>query len=330
MPHARVGFTLIELLLVVAIVALLVALLLPALNAARETARLSHCTNNLKQVSLAALQHESAQGAFPSSGWGWGWQGDPNGGYGPKQPGGWAYNILEYLEHGDVRQAGSRLHGDRRIEARTLAFKQPISEFICPTRREARAYPVGPIGDNLAANFQGCGTNSGCLLARSDYQANSGSTAAGTEYGPVNQHADKVAAFNWGLEQTQNGVMYQRSAVRIAQIADGTTKTYLVGEKYLNPDHYTGGHNFQDNQGAYVGHDNDMNGYAGNGNTLFPPVRDKTGVVLNWNFGSAHPNVWNVSFCDGSVHSIDYSIEGAIHLAGSGRHDLQGGAQRAK
>src|SRR5579864_8117659 len=100
------GFTLVELLVVITIIGILVGLLLPAVNAAREAGRNTTCQNNLKNLGLAALNHEHAHGFFPTGGWGSQWVGDPDAGYGITQPGGWLYCILPYMDGQNLHDLG--------------------------------------------------------------------------------------------------------------------------------------------------------------------------------------------------------------------------------
>ena len=137
--HIR-GFTLIELLVVIAIIAMLVTLLLPAVQAAREAARRTQCINHLKQIGLGSLNHESAHGFLPSGGWGFGWIGDPDRGYGLRQPGGWMYNILAFIEQGDLHDIGKGLpQKQKELALGQQLATTPVSFYSCPSRRDAIA-----------------------------------------------------------------------------------------------------------------------------------------------------------------------------------------------
>src|SRR5262245_519160 len=104
------GFTLVELLVVIAIIGVLVALLLPAVQAAREAARRTDCSNNLKQIGLALQNYHGAKGCFPS---GYTSAVDPAGN--DTGPGwGWAAAILPYTEEKVLHQL---IQLDQPIEA---------------------------------------------------------------------------------------------------------------------------------------------------------------------------------------------------------------------
>ena len=93
----------------VTIIAMLVVLLLPAVQAAREAARRVTCTNHLKQLGLAILNHESAHAHLPTNGWGYQWVGDPDRGFAEQQPGGWIFNVLPFVEESGVHDLAANL-----------------------------------------------------------------------------------------------------------------------------------------------------------------------------------------------------------------------------
>src|SRR5262249_4060955 len=101
------GFTLIELLVVIAIIAVLIGLLLPAVQKVRESSNRIKCANNLKQMGLAALNHESTYKRFPGGGWGERWVGEPDRGTGNSQPGGWIYQLMLFIEQDNLASWGA-------------------------------------------------------------------------------------------------------------------------------------------------------------------------------------------------------------------------------
>ena len=87
-----------ELLVVIAIIGVLVGLLLPAIQAAREAGRRLTCSSHLKQLALGMIVHENSLKFFPTGGWGCQWTGDADRGFDKRQPGGWTYNVLPFIE----------------------------------------------------------------------------------------------------------------------------------------------------------------------------------------------------------------------------------------
>ncbi|MBI81919.1 MAG: prepilin-type cleavage/methylation domain-containing protein, partial [Planctomycetaceae bacterium] len=145
-PQRR-GFTLVELLVVISIIAILIALLLPAVQAARESARLIHCRNNLKQLAITWFNFEAAHQMYPGGGWYYGVAGDADCGVGRMQPGGWIFRLLPYLEQRALHDMGQGLtHSDNwqeKLYAHGRRYVIPVPTLSCPTRRDSRMVEVG-------------------------------------------------------------------------------------------------------------------------------------------------------------------------------------------
>ncbi len=321
--NRKAGFTLVELLVVITIIGILISLLLPAVQGARESARRVTCANNLKQLSLACLQHMEAQGHLPTGGWGW--AGDADRGFTKKQPGGWHYNILPWIEQQalhDLGKTGGTSGTDPNAEPeaeRAQCLETPLAMFHCPTRRAAVAYPFTHGSDFVNADRPD-------VIGRSDYAANAGDgTSAVNPRGPNSlQAGDSWTDEEWnqntpGTADDATGVIFRRSEVQSGHIRDGQSNTYLVGERYLDPDHYLDGDACDNDQGWNLGYDYDVNRWTGLGDY---PAQDRPGWTgCQTRFGSAHVSGFHMAFCDGSVRSISFAIDRETHRRLGNRKD---------
>jgi prepilin-type N-terminal cleavage/methylation domain-containing protein len=313
----RRGFTLVELLVVIAIIGVLVALLLPAVQAARESARRTQCKNNLRQIGLGALNHEETLGFYPSGGWGFSWIGDPDRGYGRDQPGGWMYSLLDYIEEGGLRQIGAGLaEGIERRLALNETTQIPIETFGCPSRRQAAAFQFKAWDPWQNANASVLQRASG-VTARGDYAFNSGDFGD-ADFGPPSYAAVDSGQYAWNEElgSLVTGIAFQRSEVSIRQVADGTTKTYMCGEKFLDAAQYETGEDWGDDASYFTGVDHDSLRWTDD-----VPAQDQAGLLAPRIFGSAHPAAFHMVMCDGSVQSIAYGVDRSVHRVLGNRLD---------
>ncbi|MDG2470038.1 MAG: DUF1559 domain-containing protein [Pirellulaceae bacterium] len=297
------GFTLVELLVVIAIIGVLIGMTMPAVQSVRAAARRTVCMNQAKQLAIACLMHESSMRSLPANGWFYRFAADPRAGFGADQPGGWHYNILPWIEQGNLRDLGSG-GTDAEVKAimTTEVIPRVVATFVCPSRPSV---PISP-----GWNFQNMGTP--IAFGRSDYACNSGNK-------PNNNSG-------YFLGNDSSGVIYGRLSTELRDIQDGTTNTYLLGERYLNPDFYTQRGDPDNDQGWTVGNDTDVFRttdlptdpaiYA----SKYKPRKDTAGLSVRNAFGGPH-TVFNMARCDGSVHGINYHIDPETHFRLGNRED---------
>ena len=343
----RSGLTLVELLVVIAIIGVLVGLLLPAVQAAREAARRTSCQSNLKQMALGSLVHEQAYGFLPTGGWGWKWVGDPDRGFDKKQTGGWAFNLLPFVEQQQIRDMGRGLQdASAKADQAVIRLSTPLAIFNCPSRRAASLWPVKSGQQFRVTSVPTVESRRLEKVIRGDYAANMGSgngpflyQGGGSE--STTQDGDSATDQEWiewyydafSPPQAPNGVIFRRSMIRQRDIADGTTNTYLLGEKYMDPAAMANGTDEGDDQCLYSGHDRDVVRVG-----FSPPYPDTRGLDIYSlypttadtdpkpiAFGSAHPGSCGMVMADGSVRTTDYGIAASVHQGLASRNDGQVG-----
>jgi prepilin-type N-terminal cleavage/methylation domain-containing protein/prepilin-type processing-associated H-X9-DG protein len=284
------GFTLVELLVVITIIGILIALLLPAVQAAREAARRTQCTNNIKQISLGALLHEQTYGILPDGGEAYGAVRTITGGMiatAPKQYWCWCYQILPYIEQQGLWEQMDNLK----------VMKTVVPSYCCPTRT-VRIIDISSITTwSLGPRAMG------------DYAGNSGTDKTGSVsngWGMAGNGKDGV------IVRRPNGTKDRSSPITLAYITDGTSNTLLFGEKCLNVG-LMGQHQTDDDSGWVDGWDwdNERWGYVApqadwaNGD---PAVSDSGYAYMHQAFGSSHSGGFNASLCDGSVKMISFNV----------------------
>jgi prepilin-type N-terminal cleavage/methylation domain-containing protein/prepilin-type processing-associated H-X9-DG protein len=327
------GFTLVELLVVITIIGILIALLLPAIQAAREAARRAQCTNNLKQIGTGCLNHEAAYKFFPTGGWGPAFVGDPDRGAGKRQPGGWIFCILPYIEQEALYNLGQGGNSTAKIEANARRMATAVSTFVCPSRRFVMPLPDTCSGCTPRIYGPPFATRKKLGEARTCYASCVGDTDILYDWyrQPGTYSEGDDPAHQWfapGVVPSLTGVMYLCSQTTMAMIQDGSSNTYLAGEKCIDPDHYVDGQDGGDDWSMYTGTQDDVGRSVGHydaSNVFVPsrPAQDTPGLDGSLCFGGPHSGGFNMVFSDGSVRSISYSIDGETHRRLGNREDGQ-------
>jgi prepilin-type N-terminal cleavage/methylation domain-containing protein/prepilin-type processing-associated H-X9-DG protein len=288
----RSAFTLVELLVVIAIIGVLVALLLPAVQMAREAARRTQCANHLKQLGLAAHNFTDVRGFLPPSR-------VSNDSTDANQNWlTWAVIMLPYVEQQNYYTQWDLTKAYEQHPETVTRNAVPV--YFCPSRRRpTQAFSTettSPAPSGGLSDFASCGGRG----------ANDGVNANGVE----NQYAHgAMICARWSMSPSPLRVADWKGLVRLAVITDGTSNTFLIGEKQVrrttkfgkgeDRSVYTAGN--LNNARRFAGIDRKTNEkYKLDGYTAAEIVQG----VDNQAFGSLHPGTVQFVMCDGSVRGV--------------------------
>jgi prepilin-type N-terminal cleavage/methylation domain-containing protein/prepilin-type processing-associated H-X9-DG protein len=315
------GFTLIELLVVIAIIAVLVSLLLPAVQQAREAARRTQCKNNLKQIALAALNYESSYGCFPGGSYSATGAANNCGGtanYWATYPENFScfVRMLPYFDQQPLYDSIDFNHCSASADNIAICGVQ-IPSLICPT--DTMNEPV---------QFPASRSSFGVSPGWSFNEAPALFPAPATNFTQAfTSYAGNAGTFTFGFSNLMsksvlmqfNGVIYNDSTVKIKDVTDGTSNTFLFGEHskdqlfLLDPTYAVSDNSWQ--SGRWY-------------DTLFATLYPlNMGFGNQWiansgyydptTAGSLHRGGAQFAFCDGSVKFINNSINSWSFAAGN-------------
>lgn len=279
----RRAFTLVELLVVIAIIGILVGVLLPAVQAARESARRMQCQNNLKQQGLAFLNFESTNKAFPPR----------RHTTSPKH--GWGPYLLSYMEQKPLGDAYD-LEQDFYSPQNQPLIRIPLSVFQCPSTP----------GERLITIIDQANNPTGAVGAASDYfTANS----VDAYWWPAAQRAAAADTVNCPALKDNE---YQP----LASITDGLSNTLLVAEFAGRPSHWikrrrqptNAGLRWANWWGPWAAYNSSIfKTWSADGQSPGDPCT--VNCNNNWGIYAFHPSGANILLCDGSVHFISESLD---------------------
>ena len=282
----RSGFTLIELLVVIAIIAILIALLLPAVQQARESARRTQCQNNLKQVALAVHNFEDAKKTLPSSRLG-------------PQHATWFVQILPYLEQSNLYSKWdvTQTYYMQQSDARTTI----VPAFFCPSRtrsvNQSEQFEVSSTGLPDTQQYPG---------AVGDYACNGGQFVNSIVDNPLCRGA--MCQATWTVSSSV--VTKTESKTRLRDMTDGTSQTFLLGEKHVPQTKFgQSGPSFGD--GAIYNGDFPRNYSRIAGLPQFNLGKGPNDLSGPWHckFGSDHPGICQLAFIDGHVAALNNNTD---------------------
>jgi prepilin-type N-terminal cleavage/methylation domain-containing protein len=287
------GFTLIELLVVIAIIGILIALLLPAVNAAREAARRTHCANNLRQIGLAFHNHHSARRQFPL------------GGSSPAELA-WTAFALPYFEEGVVEKdinfgTGSYLDADKNGPQLNR-----VSVYLCPSQTDNERSNLGVPSSGNTDQVNGVAPYT------NHYQGIMGPKGTNSYTGAA-YTVKTGSGENHGGHALQ-GVLLKDKPIRVKDIVDGTSKTLAVGEQSVSGFRYRGW-----GRGPSI---TTMGNKSAETNikNVFQAINSAQATEYNdGSFGSMHVGGAYFLLADGSVHFLSDNIDFGNFLGAASR-----------